>query len=109
MAQRGDEGRGLPVAVGDGGDHALAAPRPAVAARHRGGGPGLVDEDQPLRAQRRLLRAPGAPGGGDVRAVLLGGVRGLFFRVSPQALRKRLIADGLTSMSSAASRVCSRA
>jgi hypothetical protein len=89
--------------MGDGGDHASAAARPPRSgARHGGGGPGLVDEDHPLRVQRRRRRAPGAPGGGDIWAVRRGGVRGLFFRVRPQAMRKRLIADGLTSMPSVA-------
>jgi hypothetical protein len=53
--------------------------------------------------------APGAPCRGDVGPILLGGVPGLFFRVSPQAARKRLIAAGLTWMASAARRVCSSA
>ncbi len=34
--------------MGHGGDHPRAPPRPAVASRHRRGGPGLVDEHQPL-------------------------------------------------------------
>jgi hypothetical protein len=91
MAQRSEDGRGLPRGY-------AGRRRPAVGHAGRGHGaasspwsPGLVDEHQPLGAQRRLLRAPGAPCGGDVRPVLLGGVRGLFFGVRPQALRKRPI------------------
>jgi hypothetical protein len=84
-------------------------PRPAVSPGHGGRGPGLVDEHQPLRAQRRLLEAPGGPGRGDVRAVLLGGVLGLFFRVSPAAMRKRPTPDRLVAIPSSASRCRSSA
>ena len=109
VAERGEEGRGLPVAVGDGGDDPLTAPGPAVAARHVGRGPGLVDEHQAFRADRRLSLPPGDPRSSDVRALLLGRVLGLFFRVRRSATRNRLSAAGLTSAPSAASRVRSSA
>jgi hypothetical protein len=40
---------------------------------------GAVAGELRRRAQGRLLRAPGAPRGGDIGAVLLGGVLRLFF------------------------------
>src|SRR4028118_1346953 len=43
----------------------------AVAPRHVGGGPGLVQEHQPGGIERRLLGRPGAPRLGYIRAVLL--------------------------------------
>ena len=48
-----------------------------------GRGPGLGDEYQALGAQRRLALPPRGARRGAVRALLLGGVPGLFFRVSP--------------------------
>src|SRR5918994_7657300 len=69
----------------------------------------VVDEYEPLRAQVRLALAPGAPRGGDVRAVLLGGMLRLFFRVSPAAIRKRPTLDRLTAVPSSASRLHSSA
>jgi hypothetical protein len=53
---------------------------PAVAPRHGRGRPGLVDEHESLWLQVRLPRAPGAARGGDIGAVLLGGVLTLFLR-----------------------------
>jgi hypothetical protein len=105
VAQRGQEGRGLPVTVRHGGDHPRAPLRPAVASRHGRGRPGLVDKDQLLRVQGRLPLAPGEARRGDVRAVLLGGVLSIFFRVSPAAARKRAMPERLAAIPSAASRV----
>ena len=63
-------------------------------ARAQGRRPGRLDTGQEARTVDRALEHAG---------------RGLFFRVSPQAMRKRLIADGLTSMPAAARRVFSSA
>jgi hypothetical protein len=73
LAQRGEDGRGLPAAMRDGGAHPPAAPGAAMAPGHRDGRKGLATEHQPGPVQRRLLRPSGAPWGDDVRAVLLGG------------------------------------
>lgn len=45
-ADGGDQGRGLPAAVRDLGEEALAAWTAAMGSRHVGLGPGLIDEDQ---------------------------------------------------------------
>ncbi len=87
VSEAGDEGCGLPVAVGHAHDETLPAWAPTIAARHLGGGAGLVDEDQALRAQFALLLAPSLACCGDVGALLLSGVRCLFLRVSPRAFR----------------------
>jgi hypothetical protein len=99
--RRGEEGGGLPVAVRHGGHQPLPTPGPAMAARHVGGRPGLVDQHQALRVQVRLSVAPDRPGRGDVRPLPLGCVLGLFFRVRPAAVRNRLIAAGLTWIAAA--------
>jgi hypothetical protein len=52
-----------------------------MTARHVGGGPGLVDEDQSLGIEVELILEPLFAPGQDVGAILLGGVRGLFLRV----------------------------
>ena len=76
--QTGNEGRGLPVPVRDGGTTPLAFGRSAVAPRHLGRGAGLIDEDQALRLKVDLPFEPRLPLCVDPRALLLGGVRGLF-------------------------------
>jgi hypothetical protein len=58
-----------------------------------------------LRLRRRLPLSPGEARGGDIGAVLLGGVLRLFFRVSPDAARNRPTPDRLTAIPSAASRL----
>ena len=50
----------------------------AVGARHVGFGPGLVDEDQSPRIDRRLTRLPSLTPPGDVRPVLFGGAKAFF-------------------------------
>ena len=60
---------------------ALAAERSAVAPGHVGGGPCLVDEDQPLRVEIELILEPLLTSLQDVGAILFGRVRGLFLRV----------------------------
>jgi hypothetical protein len=54
-------------------DQALAARAAAVAPRHVGGGPGLIDEDEPRRVHEALPAAPARALAGDVETVLLGG------------------------------------
>ena len=65
--------------------HADAQPFAAAAAsmraRHVGGGPGFVDEDEPLRIEIELALKPGLAPLQDIRPVLFAGVRGLFLRV----------------------------
>lgn len=87
VAQRGDDRRGFPMAVGYRAHDPRPAACPSVTARQGRGRPGLVEEHEPLRAQIRLARAPGAPRRGDVRAVLLSGMLRLFFRVRPAVMR----------------------
>jgi hypothetical protein len=86
-AQGGEEGAGLPMAMRHGADRALTAWSTGMGANHVGLDPGLVDEDQALCDQRRLLLAPRAPRGGDVGAGLLGGMECLFLSVRPNAPR----------------------
>ncbi len=76
--ERADEGGGLPMPVGHRRPAALAAPRPAVAPRHLGRGPGFIDEDQPLGFEIGLSLEPVLPTTHNVRALLLAGVRGFF-------------------------------
>ena len=87
--QAGDEGGGLPVAVGDAHAQALAPWAAAVGAGHVGLRPGLVDEDQPLRVQVELALEPRMPAFQDVGPLLLAGVRGLFLRVIPCRRKNR--------------------
>ena len=80
-AQRGDQGRRLPMPMRDAGPAPLAPVCPAAQARHLRRSPSLVDEDEPGRIELGLRLEPGAPPGDYVRAVLLGGMRRLFFSV----------------------------
>jgi hypothetical protein len=54
-------------------------PAAAMAAGRVGRCPGLVDEDEAFGVEIGLAVEPVPPALQDVRAVLLGGVRGLFF------------------------------
>jgi hypothetical protein len=69
--------------VRDAGNDALAAWSPAIAPRHVGGCPGLVEEDKMCRVHARLDLAPGCAGRGNIRPPLLGGVLRLFLSVRP--------------------------
>ena len=82
--QAGDQRGCLAVAMGKAHAQPGAARTPPVAARHVGGGPGLVDEDQTLGVEIGLGVEPGPALAQDVRAVLLDGVASLFFRVIPR-------------------------
>ena len=79
LPEPGDQGRGLPMPVGDGGDQALAGLAPAVAPRHVGGRAGLVEEDEPRRVHEALPDPPAAALLGNVGPILLGGSQGLFY------------------------------
>ena len=78
VAQRGQEGRGLPVAVRDLGREPHAAGCPAPQRRHVGLGPGLVDEDQALRLDPALILCPLRPPVGDVGTIAFDGDHAFF-------------------------------
>jgi hypothetical protein len=80
-------------------------PRPPGAPGHVGGSPGLVDEHQPRGIKVELALEPGLPPLADIRAVLLGRVRGLFLRVILWRWQKRQSALTLTWAPCSASRV----
>ena len=73
-AERGQEGGGLPVAVGNFGDEAGPAPTAAIAPRHLCLQRGFIQEDEALPVELRGLGAPVLAGGDDIRSVLFGGV-----------------------------------
>src|SRR5579863_2330053 len=89
VAQACDEGRGLPVSVRGAHAQPLASEAASVAARHVGAGPAFVHEYQSVGIEVDLLLQPGRSPAQDVRAILLGGMRRLFLRVSPRRPRKR--------------------
>ncbi|MEL6266772.1 MAG: hypothetical protein AAFR52_14195, partial [Pseudomonadota bacterium] len=80
--------------MGNADARALAPRGTAPQARHPGGQPGLVDEDQAFRVQVRLRLEPGDARRGDVRAVLLAGLGGLLPNDQPCRRKKRCIVDG---------------
>jgi hypothetical protein len=61
----------------------------AMAAGHVGRGPCFVDEDEALRVQIDLAVEPVVPLLQDIGPILLGCMRGLFFRVMPRRAKKR--------------------
>ncbi len=64
--------------VRNAGRQALAPGSPSIAPGHVGGGPGLIDEYQPLGIEVELAFEPGLAVLQDVGAVLFLGVGGLF-------------------------------
>jgi hypothetical protein len=78
VAQAGDKGRHLPVAVRNLGDEPLATRAATAQPCHVGRGPGLVDEDELARIKPRLFLSPVRTRQTDVFAVLLGGVQAFF-------------------------------
>jgi hypothetical protein len=72
--QAGDKGGCFPVSVRNWGDQPLTTRRASVSTRHVGGGPGLVNEDQPVWIQARLAISPGPACGRYIRPLLLGGM-----------------------------------
>lgn len=73
-----EEGERAPAAMRRLADQAFAARPPAPERGHIGLGPGLVDEDEPPRVDRRLPGAPSGAAARDVGAVLFTGERGFF-------------------------------
>ena len=69
------------MAMGDGSSAAFTARRPAAPAGHLGVGPGLINEDKLLRVEIRLGVEPRLTRPPYVGALLLAGVRRLFFSV----------------------------
>src|SRR3954452_15439940 len=87
--QSGNQGGQLPVTVRDRRPQPQTARASAIAPRHVRGSPGLVDKDQAVGIERRLTTDEHPPGLGDIRAVLLGRMEGLFLSVSLWAARNR--------------------
>src|SRR3954453_7124793 len=77
------------MTVRDSSPQSQTARTSTIAPRHVRGGPGLVDEDQAIGIERRLAADKQVPGLGDIRAVLLGRVQGLFLSVRFPAPRNR--------------------
>ena len=77
------------MAVRNAGPQAFAALATAMCSRHVGRCPGLVDEDEPVTIELALALAPGFPPRQDIRAILLGGMGGLFLRVMLWRSKKR--------------------
>jgi hypothetical protein len=86
--QSADEGRGLPVAVGDADPQPCPTQATPMATRHVGRSPYLVDEDQPVGIEIELILEPPFAPDQHVGAVLIGGVRGLFLRVMAWRAKK---------------------
>lgn len=84
-----DERCRLPMAMGHPNPEPLAPRAPAVAARHVGGSPGLVDKHQTLRREIELSLEPVPAASQDVGTVLLRSMGGLFLRVMPWRAKKR--------------------
>ena len=71
MAQRAEEGQRAPMAMWRKPAQPLALRSPAAQRRHVGLDPGLVDEDQLVRIEARLQRAPALPPADDTSPRLL--------------------------------------
>ena len=83
-AQRRDDRRRLPVAMGDGGPAALAPRAASAQAGHLGRRPGFVEKHQLLGIQLGLQIKPCLAARLHILALLLAGVRGLFLYVTPR-------------------------
>ena len=83
LAQGGNEGGALPVAVRDGAQAPLAQRAAAMVAGQLGVQTGFVDKHQAVEIPVRLLVPPAGPGGFDVRPFLLGGARRFFYNSIP--------------------------
>ena len=83
MAQGGQEGHGLPVAMRHLGLDALSDRRPAPERRHVGLGPGLVDEHQAGGVDAALIQDPLRPPTRDIGTILLGRDQRLFLCERP--------------------------
>ena len=82
-AEGGNEGGGLPVAVGDFRHEAGATPTPPIAARHLRLERGLIEEDEAGAVELSRLGAPVLPGRDDIRPSLFGGAQDFFLRSAP--------------------------
>ena len=78
MTKRRHEGHRSPVPMWDFGVERQAAAIPAMASRHVGLGPGLVDKDQPRGFYPRLIFLPPQAPSHDIRAIPLSSVHGFF-------------------------------
>lgn len=78
MPQGGDKGGGVPVAVRHFAQATLVMQRPSIVTSHFGVESGLIDEDQMFHVPEGLLTLPVNAGCGNVRPILLGGVRRFF-------------------------------
>ena len=79
------------MAEGHAGNQPLTAPTATMGRRHVGLGPGLVDEDEVARVERRALAQPGRTPGLDIGTVAFGRGQGLFLRVIPSRSKNRRI------------------
>ncbi len=93
IAKSGKKRRGLPAAMRNLVDEALAFRRPAAQPGHVGLGPGLVDEHQSPGIDAALIGSPARAMAAYVRAVLLARDEGLFLNVTPILRKKRLIIE----------------
>ena len=78
VAQRANEGHGLPMSMRHMGDQPLAARTPAAQRRHVGLDPGFVDEDKAARVDPGAIMVPSPASACYVRPDLLGGQNGFF-------------------------------
>lgn len=78
VPQGGNEGHGLPMAVGGMGDQPFAARAPATQRRHVRLDPGLIDKDQPCRVNARLVTDPLLAPAPELWPQLLGGQNRFF-------------------------------
>ena len=85
MAQGGNEGGTLPVAVRNGTGTTLTDLTATVQAGQPGVQTRFVDKHQPADIPVGLLSAPKCPGGFNVRPILLGGARRFFYSSGPTA------------------------
>ena len=87
-AQRRNDRRRLPVAVGDFGHKAGPAPTPTIAARQLRLDRGLVQEDEAGAVEVRSVGAPVPTGRLDIRPILFGGVQDFFLLSGPDSARR---------------------
>jgi hypothetical protein len=101
IAERGQEGRGLPAAMRNLVDETLSLWRPAAQAGHIGLRPRFIDEHQAPGIDKPLIGSPAFAVAAYVRAILLARDKGLFLTVTPIRRKKRLIIEvsDLTSRS----------
>ena len=100
MAQRSEEGHGIPVAKPGLGEHAMTALTAASQRSHVGLGPCLINEDKVLRINRALILLPPCPLARDIGAVLFTGQHAFFeaeaspAQIAPNGIVRDLYAFG---------------